>query len=111
MVKGKRVAVHATHSHLFRGASVSGARAELRLPLGACSVRVCFGDGVEVEAEIVVGIAGGDCLLVMPAYETAAGHPIPAALWPITQARSNPVTDHVILRLGQRLLQTPPSRE
>ena len=105
------MAVHATHSHLFRGASVSGARAELRLPLRACSVRVCFGDGVEVEAEIVVGATGKDCALVMPAYETAAGQPMPAALWPVTEVHSDSVTDQVILKLGQRLLQTPSSRE
>ena len=111
MVEGERVALHATHSHLFRGACVSCARSELRLPLGARPVRLCFSDGIEVEAEIVVGVTGGDCALAMPAYETAKGHPIPASLWPVTEVRSDSVTDQVILKLGQRLLQTPSSRD
>jgi hypothetical protein len=107
VVEGERVTLYATHSHPFGGARVSGARSELRLPLGACPVRLCFSDGIEVEAEIVVGVTGGDCALAMPAYETAAGHPIPAALWPVTEVRSDSVTDQIILKLGQRLLQTP----
>jgi hypothetical protein len=109
VVEGEPVTLYATHSHLFGGARVSGARSVLRLPLGACPVRLRFSDGIDVEAEIVVGVTGGDCALAMPAYETATGHPIPAALWPVTEVRSDSGTDLLILKLGRRLLQTPSS--
>jgi hypothetical protein len=51
-----------------------------------------------MEAEIVVGVTGGDRALAMPAYETATGHPIPAALWPVTEVRSDSATDQLILK-------------
>jgi hypothetical protein len=107
----ENVALHATHSHLFSGTRLSGARSELSLPLGARPVTVCFSNGIEVDAEIVVGASGEDCALVMPTYETATGHPIPAALWPVTEVRSDLVTDQLILKLGRRLLPAPPNRE
>ena len=94
----------ATHSHVFPGSRVTGVQVD-GPALTPRPVQFRFGDETSVRAEIVVDSAGRESYAVqVPSYLTAAGHPIPAALWPVVNLNWYPVTSELVLKLGRRLL-------
>lgn len=97
------VALSARHSHLFRGARVSASRRGLSLPLRPSAVWLAFRDGIEVDAELLEGGSPESLALAVPAYRTAAGHQVAAAVWPVTEVIIDQSGDEVLLRLGQRI--------
>jgi hypothetical protein len=103
MIVMTTVSLSASHSHLFRGARLSGFRPEISLPLRATTVRISFSDGVELEAELLEGSAPGSLALAVPAYPTATGHPVAAALWPVTEISADQADGRLTIKLGQRI--------
>jgi hypothetical protein len=95
-----RLELTVSHSHLFRGIRLRAPLAEVTCPLTASIVDLMFSDGVELEAELVVQ---GDTALTLavPAYETATGHHVAAAMWPISDVITD--DDTVMIKLGLRL--------
>lgn len=89
-----------SHSHLFRGIQLRARLAEVTFPLRASIVDLIFSDGVELEAELV---EQGDTALTLavPAYETATGHHVAAAMWPISDVTTDDET--LMIKLGLRL--------
>lgn len=96
------------YSHLFRGVKVT-VEPETTLPLGAAAARLVFSDGIEVGAELLEAGAAGSMALAVPAYETATGHPVAAAVWPVAEIGSaksdlGDDTERLFLKLGQRVV-------
>lgn len=82
---------------------MAGVRSEIALPLRASMVQICFSDGVELEAELLEGSAPDRLALAVPAYQTATGHPVPAALWPVSEISIDEADDRLMMKLGQRI--------
>lgn len=93
----------AGHSHLFPGTRLIGVASQLPLPLAPSAVLLSFSDGVEVDAELVSGTAPGDHALVVPAFRTATGHPVAAAVWPVTEISTDENEGQVLIKIGRRL--------
>lgn len=93
----------AGYSHLFRGIRLSLPRAGVTGPLRPAAARLAFSDGVEVAAELLAA-ADGELLLSVPAYRTAAGNGIDAALWPVLDVADNTDPGLLTMRLGPRLV-------
>lgn len=94
-----RLELTVSYSHLFRGVRLRGPAA-VALPVRASGVDLMFSDGVELEAELVE-LDDAALALAVPAYETATGHRIKAALWSVAEV----ITDQgaLTIKLGPRL--------
>ncbi|HEY5788538.1 MAG TPA: hypothetical protein VIT65_27575 [Microlunatus sp.] len=62
-----------------------------------------FSDGVDVEGELLTGQQTGELALAVPAYRTATGHLVSAAVWTVSETQTNSERDQLSIRLGQRL--------
>lgn len=94
-----RLELTVSYSHLFRGVRLRGPAA-VALPVRASGVDLMFSDGVELEAELVE-LDNAALALAVPAYETATGHQIKAALWSIVEVIAD--QDSLTIKLGPRL--------
>ncbi|MFT4165861.1 MAG: hypothetical protein QM650_11525 [Microlunatus sp.] len=99
----------AAYSHLFRGVRVTVEELDPTEPLGAARARLAFSDGIEVDAELLESDTAGNLALAVPAYETATGHPVAAAVWPVVEigtarSGSGENAERLCLKLGQRVV-------
>lgn len=93
------IGLAAGHSHLFGGARLLAQGAAR--PLRPAAVEVLFRDGVAVAAELVATGDDDRLLLSLPAYTTAAGTTIAAALWPLTAIED--AAEGLSLTVGKRI--------
>lgn len=118
---GTRIALSASHSHLFRGARLvradrlpgagdsDGAAVaddaethEDPFPAGAAALRIRFSDGVETDAELLQR-GTEEFAIDVPGYRTAAGSDIAPKAWRIARIETEPRPGATVLVVGERL--------
>ncbi len=78
-----RLTVHATNTHLYRGARLLASIPAEELGSGPRGLRIVFQDGVDVPAELLQSDTG-ELAIDVPEYRTAAGSTITTRLWHVT---------------------------
>lgn len=94
--------LQADYSHLFRGVRLAAAASALPDPIGPAAVLLSFNDGIDVEGELLAGRADDDLALSVPAYRTATGHRVPAALWTVSEISRDDQEEQISIKLGSR---------
>lgn len=78
--------LHATNTHLYRGARLECAGP---FPAEPGAVRIVFRDGAEVDAALHPGEQDGELVLAVPAHRTEAGQAIVAKHWRIARIETD----------------------
>ena len=94
--------LHADYSHLFRGIRLAATASALPDPIGPAAVLVSFNDGIDVEGELLAGRQHDDLALAVPAYRTATGHLVSAAVWTVSEISRDDQDEQISIKLGQR---------
>ncbi|WP_054679572.1 hypothetical protein [Microbacterium sp. No. 7] len=90
--------LHATNTHLYRGARL---QAPDGFPAEPGPVRIVFRDDAEVDAELRPGERDGELHLAVPAHRTAAGQDIAAKRWRIARVETDAGVETAVI--GERL--------
>lgn len=94
--------LHADYSHLFRGVRLTAAASALPDPIGPAAVLLSFNDGIDVEGELLAGPQDDGLALAVPAYRTATGHRVAAALWTVSEVSRDDPDEQISIKLGRR---------
>ncbi len=92
-------------THLYRGARLTF---EGEPPAGPAALRLLFRDGVEVKAEVLESVDGGELALAVPAYRTAAGTEIGAKVWRVARSVAAGAGGAARWVIGERVAPPPP---
>ncbi|MFT4163830.1 MAG: hypothetical protein QM650_01145 [Microlunatus sp.] len=100
---GSRLPVlHVDYSHLFRGVRLTAAASALPDPIVPAAVLLSLNDGIDVEGELLAGRQDDDLALAVPAYRTATGHLVAAAVWTVSEVSRDDREEQISIKLGPR---------
>lgn len=92
------IELHATNTHLYRGARLRTPLPPGTFPREPRAVRLIFSDGVGIDAELLQNVDDDALAVEVPAYRTAAGQEIAAKLWRIAAVDAE--GDGSVIRIG-----------
>lgn len=92
--------LHATNTHLYRGARLVAPSSGF--PIEPIAVRLVFRDGHVADAELIPGHADAELLLAVTSHRTVAGRIIPAQTWHVARVEHD-TEGHEVAVLGARI--------